>query len=736
MSETAAGPRSTGADEDPAGPPRAVAAVAAALRGAAVAWPYLLAAAIAGTVAAWAYRPWAFGSALLHPQGDALAFAAWVQNTIETGWYEHGPRLAAPFAQNSHSYTLTDELLMALVGKVLAPLTGGPGPAIAWWLMLCMPITAAAGVGLARYLGTSRVAALVPGIAFAILPDTFMRATGHYGLATTWTVPIGVLAAVSLVHRPAHTGRARIVWEVALGAGLVAVTLTNAYYAVFSGILVAAAGLGAYWTRRELRDLALTALRGATLVVPLVIAVLVDRRFVPSPLGFEAFAVTRSPADAEYYAGKIIAMLLPAPGHRFDVLADIRLRYDTAFPPPAEGPALGLVAAVGFVALVAWATLSHWRPRGLTDHPVHATLAGLTWVALFAYVVGGLGTLWAILLDGGGIRVWSRMHVVIALLALLAVGLVLDRLVRHWRVAAVVLLVAVAVVDQPRPGYRPSPPAAVAVQAEVTDLTARIAADAGAQAMVFQLPILTFPVQNRTTGTASAYDGFLPYLYSDGLDWSYGGLQGDIAADWQLELLERPLDEQVALLEAAGFAGILVDTAALADTPGELTQIADLLGAPDIASASGRWLYFAASSDPGDCSPAAADLTADLAVRPALLYGGTGFAKVPGAWTSPQGDASLRVLTLRTEGWDAVTTSFTVQNPTTRVRLTFPDGSTQELAPGERDVHWTGAVTGTSTIEVTRLDAAPGGVAVSGLDADVVTPPAAAACLATLGGGG
>lgn len=722
---------------DAGGAPARQAAPALALRAAAataVAWPYLVAAAIAGVVAAWTYRPWAFGTALLQPDGDALAFFAWVQNTVETGWYEHGPRLAAPFAQNSHSYTLTDELLMALVGKVFAPLTGGPGPAVAWWLLLSMPIAAMAGVGLARYLGTSRVAALVPGVAFAILPDTFMRATGHFGLATTWTIPIGMLAAVSLVHRPAHTGRARIVWEVALGIGLVAVTLTNAYYAVFSGILIAAAGLGAFWARRELRDLALTALRGVTLVVPLVVAVLVDRRFVPSPLGFEAFAITRSPADAEYYAGKIIAMLLPAPGHRLAPLADIRLRYDTVFPPPAEGPALGLIAAVGFVGLVLWATMSHWRPRSLTDHPVHATLAGLTWVALFAYVVGGLGTLWAILLDGGGIRVWSRMHVFIALLALLAVGLVLDRLARHWRVVAVLLLIAVAIVDQPRPAYRRSPPAALAVQAEVTEMTARIAADAGEEAMVFQLPVVTFPVQNRSTGTASAYDGFLPYLYSDGLHWSYGGLQGDIAADWQLELLERPLAEQFALLEAAGFSGVLVDTAAMADTPGELTQVTDLLGSPDILSTSGRWLYFAASAGPEACSPEAASLTADLAVRPPLLYGGDGFQTRPGAWTTTAGDASLRVLTLREEGWDAVTTSFTVQNPTTGVRLTFPDGSTQDLAPGERDVHWTGDVTGTSTIDVTRLDGTPGGVRVSGLDADVATPPPAATCLAALAG--
>lgn len=706
-------------------PSRRSRATAALLAFVAVAWPYAVAGGAALVVAVWTFRPWKFGTAAMNPSGDAVAFVAWVQNIVETGWYENGERLAAPFAQNSHSYTLTDELLLALIGKVIAPLTGSAGSAVTWWVTVSIPLTAVAGVALARYLGISRIASVLPGFVFAILPDTLMRANHHFSLANTWTLPIGLLAAVSLVHLPRQQGRRRIVWEAALLVGLAAVTLTSAYYAVFSGILIVAAGLGAFWMHRRWSTLALTGLRGAALGVPLVVTVLLDRAFLPSPLGYEAFAVTRTLYDAEYYAGKITAMLLPAPGHRVPVLNDIRLSYDSTFPPPAEGPALGVVAAVGFVGLVIWAVLSHWRPRGFSDHPVLATLSGLTWVALFGYVVGGLGTIWALLLDGGGIRVWSRMHVVIALLALLAVAVTLDRLRPHWRAGLVAVLLVVAAFDQTRPGYRPSPDAARAVEAEVRDLTDRIAADAGPEAAVFQFPQINFPLQNRPLGRASAYDGFIPYLYSDALRWSYGGLQGDPVADWQLELAERPLADQLVLLEAAGFAGMMVDTAMLADSPDEIAEL-DVLGAATITSSSERWLYYAFDDAPDEstgCTVVDPANNADLAVRPPLLYGGDGFEVVPGAWTNDEGDAALRIVTLRPTGWDDVTASFTLENPATWVQVGYPDGTVEDLGPGVHPLSWTGDVAAPETqITITRLEAVPGVVTVTALDADVQVP--------------
>ena len=147
--------------------------------------------------------------------------------------------------------------------------------------------------------------------------------------------------------------------------------------------------------------------------------------------------------------------------------------------------------------------------------------------------------------------------------------------------------------------------------------------------MVYQYPEVRFPIPNRDTTPASAYDGFLPYLHSTRLRWSYGGLQGDPRADWAARAGERPLVEQAAFLAAVGFDGILVDRAALTTSPDELAEIA-ILGEPALKSTSGRWEYYELT--PVDCSTTALRAMRDVALRPPFLYPGNGMDVAPGSF--------------------------------------------------------------------------------------------------------
>jgi hypothetical protein len=700
------------------------------------AWPYLVASVISLGAALWTYRPWQLDGAIMVPSGDALAFHAWVQNIIESGWYETGNRLAAPFVQNNHPYTVTDEFLFAAIGRVLAPLTGSAGAAVMWWVVLSFPLAAIAAVGLARYLQVSPASSVVPGVAFALLPDHFIRGTGHFSLATSWVIPLGLFAAISLVHPPRFTGRCRVWFEVGVLTACVSVSLVNAYYAVFSGLFIAAAGIGALVATRAWRVVLVTAGRGLALVIPLAVAVWVDRANSPAHMGYEAFNITRSAADAEVYGGKISAMLLPSSAHRFLFLRDIRTGYDATFPNAAEGPALGLVAGIGFIALVCWAVLLHWRRSTVNDDLRIRTLAALTWVGLFAYVVGGLGTVWSLLLNGGGIRVWSRMHVFLALIALLAVGITIDRIGRHSvRIAVVALFTVIIVVDQTSPIYRPNTELAKALRAETTTMTKAISARVGAGAMIYQYPQVNFPVQNRVTAPASAYDGFLPYLYSSNLRWSYGGLEGDPAADWQLSLAAKPLADQVALLATAGFAGILVDHATLASTPELAVKLAHVLGKADYVSSTGRWDYYDLRADLGACGPAREAIVAelkDVAVRPPLLYPGSGITTNANGTENDGGPALLRIVTLRDAGWPKVSVTFTVDSPTSSLVVRWPDGTQRELTPGSTQLSWSGTTAGHETpIRIERADGI-GSYHVRGLVASADLSPEASTCLTTL----
>lgn len=695
--------------------------------------PYVAAAGLALLAALWTYQPWAFGASIANPGGDNLAFHAWVQNIVESGWYESGPRLAAPFGQDSHSYSVTDDLLFAVVGKILVPLTGSVGAAVTAVVVLSFPLAALTAVGLARTLRVGRVPSVLVGVAFATLPDHFVRGSGgHIALAQSWVLPLGAVAAVSLVHRSPWRRR-RLRWrEAGIIAACLSIGLVNAYYAVFVGILVAAAALGA-WRLHGLRATVVPALlRVAALALPVGFAVWLDARLLPDPLGYPSIDVTRSAVDADVYGGKILAMLLPSSGHRLEVLRNLRHQYDSTFPNPAEGPALGAVAAAGFLFLVVWSVVTLWSRPGARRWPVLQTLAALTWVSVLAYTVGGIGQLWAFALDGGGLRAWSRMHVVIALLGLLAVATLLTRLRRRPVIQAgvVAVLLVVALLDQTSGRWRPDPSTAHAVRTDVSGLTTALEELLPAGAMVYQYPDVSFPVAQRQTSPASAYDGFLPYLYSSpDLRWSYGGLQGDPTTDWQQVLGARPVAEQRELLTAAGFGAVLVDTATLTSTPDQLTEARAAFGAPAVVSGSGRWEAYLLDGPSAECAPHQAEL-ADVALHPALLYPGTGFAPVGGAYQS-DGSGELRVVTLQRGGWPRTDLAFTVEAPAAGARLTWPDGTTTQLAPGGQVVHWSGAVEGPeSVIRIDVDDPAAGGVRAGGFTADVLGR-SAAACLAS-----
>lgn len=703
------------------------------LRNAAIAaagwWHYATAATIALLAALWTYRPWALGTAMPFPNGDALQVVAWAKNVGESGWYESGERLAAPFTSNVHPFTVTDELYFGLV-KLLLPVLGDAAATVTWLLVLSFPAAALTAVLLARHLGLSKTVSVLVGTAFAVHIDHFLRGFGHFQLAATWVIPIGVLAAVSLVHPTTRSGRRRVAWEVALVVGLLATGFTSAYYAVFAGVLVATAGIAAAWTRRSWWTLGLTGLRGAALALPVVVGVVLDKLYLPAGIGYEAVEITRGMADSEIYGGKITAMLLPSSAHRLGALRELRHSYDSVFPNNAEGPALGLVASLGFVCLVVWAVGRYWRPEGISRIPVLGTLAGLMWVSLFVYVVGGLGTVWALVLDGGGLRVWSRMHIVIMLLSVLAVAVVVDRLRPPWRVVVAGLVTLVALADGTSPMFRPDVDAARAVATEVRALTSQIAEVSGPDASVFQYPAITFPIPNRATAPASIYDGYLPYVYSDSVHWSYGGLQGDPANDWQQELDEYALDEQLVLLGAAGFDGVLVDTAPLTSTPEQASTALDLLGRPDVTSASGRWQYFRLDA-PAGCAADVLETAGDLAVRPVLVYPGDGLEmRGTDGGANDEGAGEIHLSTLREAGWDDVTVTFQLLAETS-MRVEFPDGSTAEYAAGPHAVRWTGQVQPEDVVRLTRTGQ-PGAYAVAELDAHIETPAAVGTCLAAL----
>lgn len=582
-----------------------------ALRRAAAWGAHLAAAAIAFTIAWLVVEPWRVDLRLpLSSAGDALPVAAHAKTILETGWYTAQPLLSAPYGQDYLDFPTT-ETTNFLALAILTRLTGAWALSMNLWFLLGFALAALTASWFLRRVGASPWLALAGAVLFAILPYHFVQGVPHLFVTQYWVVPLGAW----LVWRVA---RGEPLWALGSGSGwrrlagpatqtvafIVLLGSSEVYYAAFTVMLIAGAALAsAIGTRRA------AALRGPAVAAGLVVAA-VAANLIPywvhqAVVGANPGGFQRVGNHAEYFALKLTQLLLPWSGHRIPALRELRETYDAAYPLPSEMPALGIVAAAGLVillALVVGSALTGRRPRPYDPLRSRlATLGGLSTLALLIGTLGGLGSLVSLVTPV--IRSWNRIAVVIGLLAIAAVALLVDagirRLARRlpaWRgrmpVVAAVLLIAIGVVDQ-TPGDAGDE--AIASQAAYAQLDAYF--DQVEDALepgdwVLQLPYLPFPEAH----TAEGWDGndvLVPYLHTERIGWSGGGIRGRESADWTSGLTELTTSDLLAVAAERGAAGILFDVW-VSDTEERAAYdgLVARLGQP-LVDATGRYAFWA-----------------------------------------------------------------------------------------------------------------------------------------------
>jgi phosphoglycerol transferase len=109
---------------------------------------------------------------------------------------------------------------------------------------------------------------------------------------------------------------------------------------------------------------------------------------------------------------------------------------------------------------------------------------------------------------------------------------------------------------------------------------------------IFELPVLAYP-ESLPIWDMHDYDPIRPYLHTEGLRWSYGGVKGRPKSDWQETIAGLPVLRMAVALAASGFGGIHVDRYGYPDhDPGELEQYLTELTGPPIESPDGRWAFY------------------------------------------------------------------------------------------------------------------------------------------------
>ncbi|MEI2732898.1 MAG: hypothetical protein V9G08_13025 [Dermatophilaceae bacterium] len=582
---------------------------------------YLLTALLTAIATALMTRLWrADLSAPFFYEGDSVSSAAHVKATLEYGWYEYQPDLAAPVGQVYHVFPFSDNLHLALMRLV-------PTDALHWpivfnsYYLLAFPACAVAALWFFRRVGLAAWTAVPFAVLFAVAPYHFVRSENHFFLAAYFTVPLALAPIVDAVRglplwgpRPGATGWTRwLTGSAALNALLLAAVATaTAYYAVLAGVLLAGAGLGAFVRTRSWKRLAGVAAAIAFTLAVLVVNVLPDVLYSRSHPG-AADAFVRQRGETEIYSFKLASLLLPAPGHPIPLLAKVRAWYDSQYPLASELPALGTFAGVAFVLVIlVWfvrlVTVAETGPLALVAAPDRRTVADLSYLTLLAFLcatMGGFGTFVSFV--STSVRGWNRMAIFMSAMLLAVLGLVLQGMLGAFerrraqrtgrqrlsvRVVAAACLVLAGVFDQSLamavPPYAASHASWRSDEAFVRDLEHRLPD----RAMVFQVPYVAFPESGMDLGVFDA-DQLKLSLHSTRLRWSGGSFKGQPDTQWQPKVSGLPADQAVRLLAALQFDAVVIDRNATKDRGAALeAAYTAATRATGQASADGRWVVF------------------------------------------------------------------------------------------------------------------------------------------------
>jgi phosphoglycerol transferase len=575
---------------------------------------YLVAVILCLLILVWVLQLWQFDLSIpLHYHGDGLYVLMSCKSLAEQGWYLHNDSLGAPFTADFYDYPRTDNLHFGLI-KILALFTSDAAVLYNLYFLLTFPLTTLTAFCVLRGFRCSTGPALLGSLLFTFLPYHLLK-RGHLFEAAYYMVPLTTMVIVwayryggkqrtedgrqrtdDRAQRTEVAGWSGVKFCVAVGICLLTAS-AGIYYAYFASFLLLVAGLCSAFTHRRIRPMllavGLVGVLGAGVVANALPTLIYHREHGPNPA-----AVQRAAASSEYYGLKITQLLLPVSGHRLSYLADFRDNYNATAPLVNENgsASLGTIGAIALMVLLARLTLVAGRSSRLS---LFYILSVLSIAAILFSTVGGFGSCVSYLV-GPYFRAYTRISIYIAFFSFLAAGLFFEKLARtaaergkSWIFhSALAVLIPLGVADMTSDAYVPLYPAIADSYVSDRAFVSAIEGALPAGAMVFQLPVTSFP-ESMPVEKLVDYDLFRGYLHSRQLRWSYGSMKGR-EGDWWLQTLARqPLEKIVQTIAFAGFGGITIDRAAYPDhaakLEGDLSRL--LLGQPT-TSPDGRMSFF------------------------------------------------------------------------------------------------------------------------------------------------
>jgi hypothetical protein len=303
----------------------------------------------------------------------------------------------------------------------------GPVAAFNWIVLVSFPLSAIAAFLLARYLGLSRIAAVLAAMAYAFSPFHIAHAAYHAHIAQTQWLPLYLLALLHCLDR--GTRQAAFF----LAGATLAVSLSNYYGGLIAAVITPFAIAGHWWSNRDTHTAG--AARTAIVTLGLVALAVAGYAFTTAlRIAVHPVELAYARTDLFRYGAKWWSYLVPPVEHPF--LGNTALRiWDAA------GVREGLLEqqiAVGFgIGVLAIVGATGWWRHDRSRSAAYVPMLAIIAVVSFAFSlaperVPGMTirpAAWAYEL-APMFRSYARFGLAVQLAAVLLAGIGVDRLRR------------------------------------------------------------------------------------------------------------------------------------------------------------------------------------------------------------------------------------------------------------------------------------------------------------------
>lgn len=524
-------------------------------------------------------------------------FALFLQNisSNQFGWPQKLDFTSYPVGNTQEMFAI----------KMFMDLTGinDPSQIIHIFSILKATPIALAAYFLARVLGINRILSFAVGFAFSLNTFNLVRAEGHFFLALTWSLPLG-LAGIYLAFRQVYKSEQLSRKKASAITILGGFSFLSGYYYSFFLIIFGSISLAflAIFVNLNSSDQTLfervsNSTKQLLLPIYILLIFVVGLLVQTLPILYRHRTISnltgladRSPVEAIIYAGTPESLLFDFYSFglralkRPDLAAYLQSRISW------EGSQVGalsgaiLVFILVFFLAKGFLKLLNVRIQPLTgriqlDSSLVFVILILSTTLLFYFVSPINYSVSRILPQ---IRAWGRLSISISLLTLLLLGLLISRVMKSHSITLnkkrlVVLpisslLIFIPISEAKQFGMNRPPSMALndATTSQNKDFQLvlnELKTIHSKNCSIVNLPIYPFPEFDRPDDQNIDYGQLqIPIIDQDYFRWSYAGIKGtENFANWQFLISEFPpfaradLETQVDFAQSLGACGVLID---------------------------------------------------------------------------------------------------------------------------------------------------------------------------------